>query len=226
MFTKQNKNNGFTLAEVLTTLMVIGIVAALTIPNLVNNYKKQTTVTKLKKAYSQLSQAVRKIPEVADCTQGDFECSKFLETGTGNITSKEKVELLAKAFNGSSAKEITPTGAAGNLCKYGFDTADGMGYCMIIPMLNMFAVDINGLENEPNEFNQDRFNFLIASSTKNGVEIGTVIPYGSKLHAQYNGNTNYYWNSDTCSLAECKKTTTTYSSVCSGQIIETGKFPY
>jgi len=47
----------FTLSEVLITLAVIGIVAALTIPNLINKYTEQQTVVGLKKFYSMLSQA-------------------------------------------------------------------------------------------------------------------------------------------------------------------------
>lgn len=46
---------GFTLAEVLITLAIIEIVAALTIPSVVQNYQKHQTVTKLKKVYSALS---------------------------------------------------------------------------------------------------------------------------------------------------------------------------
>ncbi len=46
---------GFTLAEVLITLAIIGVVAALTIPTIVKNYKDQQAVVKLKKAYSTLS---------------------------------------------------------------------------------------------------------------------------------------------------------------------------
>ena len=48
----------FTLAEVLITLGVIGIVAAMTMPSLIANYQKKQTVTQLKKAYSTLSQAL------------------------------------------------------------------------------------------------------------------------------------------------------------------------
>ncbi len=51
------KNRGFTLAEVLITLTIIGVVAALTIPTSVRNYQKQQTVVKLKKVYSILNQA-------------------------------------------------------------------------------------------------------------------------------------------------------------------------
>ena len=50
---------GFTLAEVLITLGIIGIVAALTIPSLVANYRKKVVVSKVKKAYSALQQAVK-----------------------------------------------------------------------------------------------------------------------------------------------------------------------
>jgi len=51
------KKHGFTLAEVLITLGIIGVVAALVMPSLMANYKKQETVTRLKKAYSALYQA-------------------------------------------------------------------------------------------------------------------------------------------------------------------------
>ncbi len=46
---------GFTLAEVLITLAIIGVVAALTIPAVVQNYRKTQTVTQLKKVYSALA---------------------------------------------------------------------------------------------------------------------------------------------------------------------------
>lgn len=46
---------GFTLAEVLITLGIIGVVAALTIPTLLSNYKAKETATKLAKAKSILT---------------------------------------------------------------------------------------------------------------------------------------------------------------------------
>ena len=52
-----NKSNAFTLAEVLVTLGVIGIVSTLTIPTLVQNYQKKSYVTQLHKVYSEISQA-------------------------------------------------------------------------------------------------------------------------------------------------------------------------
>jgi len=47
---------GFTLSEVLITLGVVGVVAAMTIPSLVNKYREKVTVTKLEKFYSSMSQ--------------------------------------------------------------------------------------------------------------------------------------------------------------------------
>lgn len=49
---------GFTLAEVLITLGIIGVVAAMTLPALTSKYKKQIVAARLKSAYSVLSQAL------------------------------------------------------------------------------------------------------------------------------------------------------------------------
>ena len=51
------KNIGFTLAEVLITLGILGVVAALTMPALIGNYKKQQSIQQVKKIYSVLGQA-------------------------------------------------------------------------------------------------------------------------------------------------------------------------
>lgn len=47
----------FTLAEVLITLAIIGVVAALTLPNLIANHQKKVLAGQAKHAYSLLSQA-------------------------------------------------------------------------------------------------------------------------------------------------------------------------
>ena len=51
--------SGFTLAEVLITLGIIGIVAALTLPTVMSNYKKKVVATKMKKFYTTMNQAVK-----------------------------------------------------------------------------------------------------------------------------------------------------------------------
>ena len=49
----------FTLAEVLITLGIIGIVAAITIPNLISNYKAKILRTQFLKTYSTLAQTIK-----------------------------------------------------------------------------------------------------------------------------------------------------------------------
>ena len=59
LFTKHNAfENAFTLAEVLITLAIIGVVAAMTMPTLINNTNGAQFKTAYKKALSVLSQAV------------------------------------------------------------------------------------------------------------------------------------------------------------------------
>ena len=53
------KRTAFTLAEVLITLGIIGIVASLTLPNIIYNYQKHVVETRLQKFYSTINQAVR-----------------------------------------------------------------------------------------------------------------------------------------------------------------------
>lgn len=53
------KIKGFTLAEVLITLGIIGVVAAMTIPTLITNYQKHQTETRLVKFYSMMNQTLR-----------------------------------------------------------------------------------------------------------------------------------------------------------------------
>lgn len=59
--TFKNQYFAFTLAEVLITLGIIGIVAALTIPSLINNTNQKELITKYKKAFSVLSNATKTI---------------------------------------------------------------------------------------------------------------------------------------------------------------------
>ncbi len=50
---------GFTLAEVLVTLGIIGVVSAMTIPTLVQNYQRKVYVTQLHKVYNEVMQAAK-----------------------------------------------------------------------------------------------------------------------------------------------------------------------
>jgi len=56
---KDGRKQAFTLAEVLITLGIIGVVAAMTLPTLIQKHQKKVTVTQLKKAYTELAQAIQ-----------------------------------------------------------------------------------------------------------------------------------------------------------------------
>jgi len=55
----RGKRVAFTLAEVLITLAIIGVVAAMTIPTLMTNFQKKVTAVKARKVYAELTQAVQ-----------------------------------------------------------------------------------------------------------------------------------------------------------------------
>ena len=53
----KKKNLGFTLAEVLIVIGIIGVVAALTLPNLNHATGDKERITKVKKIYSKIGRA-------------------------------------------------------------------------------------------------------------------------------------------------------------------------
>jgi prepilin-type N-terminal cleavage/methylation domain-containing protein len=55
------QNKGFTLAEVLITLLVIGVISSLVIPGLINDTQDQELRQKFRKDFAELSQAIRLI---------------------------------------------------------------------------------------------------------------------------------------------------------------------
>ena len=74
------KRKGFTLAEVLIALSIVGIIAALTIPNMVTSYKKSVFGSSLAVAVSNFETAMQGMiiklsVEVGDkVTKGDSIC--------------------------------------------------------------------------------------------------------------------------------------------------------
>ena len=53
------RKTAFTLAEVLITLGIIGVVAALTLPALINNYEKSVVETRMQKFYTNINAALK-----------------------------------------------------------------------------------------------------------------------------------------------------------------------
>ncbi|MBP7212593.1 type II secretion system protein [bacterium] len=159
----------FTLAEVLITLGIIGIVAAMTIPTLITRSQQNQVITHLQKFYSTLTNALNRstiengdmetwnIPE----TQNDVEqmitfvkqyLSPYLQ---GRICYyRTDGEICSKAMDNFKVNEpvfILADGSCFNILKGGGDSKSGW--------IHIFY-DINCAE-KPNVYNRDKFSFTL-----------------------------------------------------------------
>lgn len=72
-FLKYGQYFAFTLAEVLITITIIGIIAAITVPVIHNKYQKEIMLNQLKKTYSDMQQAISwSIAENGDISSWNF----------------------------------------------------------------------------------------------------------------------------------------------------------
>ena len=84
------KKTGFTLAEVLITLAIIGVVATLTLPALMTNTAEQQAKTALKKGINTLTEAVQMNQAIAG-----FDYSSLTVASTNDTESQSLYGLLA-----------------------------------------------------------------------------------------------------------------------------------
>ncbi len=120
MLQEFKKNIAFTLAEVLITLGVIGVIASMTIPTLINNTNENEFNAGLKKAYSTFSQAMLqlKVNGVAaylgSTTSGVLDISTQFRDDLCTVLScvQKDGEKTIFGFNGANYKWFkgAPTG--------------------------------------------------------------------------------------------------------------------
>jgi len=164
------KHGAFTLAEVLVTLGIIGVVAAMTMPTLIGNTKPKELEAQFKKAHSMLSQAVITVADEKGVglkkTFATFNGTNYANASeianaiynqmkvTGTCTYTDKV----KTYNKASDNPYVDLGTV----KPSKLLANGM--CMQVNvnghMINI-TVDINGAKKRPNALGQDIFYFYI-----------------------------------------------------------------
>lgn len=135
------KKNAFTLAETLVTLAIIGMVAAMTIPPLVNSYNKTVNQVKLRKVYAILAQiAQRAVAEYGDMTYLDFYDGSSDKVQEWYLTYfKPNLKVAKECFdesgcwpesvthlNGDSVSNSSARGIGGNIVT--FQTIDGILY--------------------------------------------------------------------------------------------------
>ena len=183
----------FTLAEVLITLGIIGVVSALTMPSLIQSYKEKVTVTKLEKAYSFLNQAYKRISDEYGEPQ-DWPGVEYAGNASASAASAHR-DLYAqyvscKKFKGQIYGTVDTTkkikALNGELYTYiyyfpSFTNNDGTvflfsslrncgGYVLSTGKLTACSmggdilVDINGYEKGPNQLGKDIFAFVTAQT--------------------------------------------------------------
>ncbi len=192
-FLTKNKKHGWTLAETLITLTIIGVIAALTLPNLTQKWKKQERISQLQVAYSILQNATKlAVAEHGAPSTWDFKREKDEELGltfqqntaktymekyfipyvkTSKVTAYSELKLK----NGSKYKVY---------CINSVRSCQGARYSILLENgilvhigspsdeIKHYMVDLNGL-NGPNMYGNDVFWFYIISPSNNIIPNNT-----------------------------------------------------
>ena len=178
----------FTLAEVLITLGVIGIVASLTLPSLIQKQQDKATVSRLEKIYSVLSQASLYARE----EHGDFEDWNIIDNYQASTREnfayfEPYLKILRKCDNKSGCWAEQTQSLSGQKARWSDNYKIGVDYISItlndgtnvvydfaVPSLNsvyglpsyvnksyiVFLVDVNG-NRRPNKWGRDIFAFIL-----------------------------------------------------------------
>lgn len=228
------KKVAFTLAEVLITLGIIGVVAALTMPNLIVKYQKMQYITALKKFVSVFEQATHQMMADTDCN--DLQCTGFFD---GDPTDEK--------YNNELEKNIKKYFKVIKVCKYGDKSCEKMAYALNgNPVAKRFDggftfitvdgilvnisppficrgsskllkcgfnvdIDVNGIK-KPDIIGRDIHYFRLAQN-------GVLYPFKSKEFSLYYESDSYYWKlNDNCinlpSMGD--------SDSCTAKLIENG----
>lgn len=176
----------FTLAEVLVTLGIIGVVAAMTLPAIIDNSRNKQLETAFKKSYSVLLQAldmynaqegVKLTPQ--NCKGRDFKPSLMkyiLTTKDCGFSMNGAAERGCLPNTGGSYKNFVGTKAigTGSIDDGQFVINDGSLILLESGSGELWiTVDVNGYNKSPNRWGFDLFTFQINNE-------GTLLPMGAK----------------------------------------------
>lgn len=96
----QNKTVGFTLAEVLITLGIIGIVAAMTLPAVINRTQSKELETQFKKVYSELNQIAQLFKNEKGISLSEWAADNNV-FGSSQGNASKFVPLIMQYYNGN-----------------------------------------------------------------------------------------------------------------------------
>ena len=169
----------FTLAEVLITLGIIGIVAAMTIPTLIANYKDKALESQFKKSYSLFSQVLTGI-------QGDFgyiPSCYYIEGGANSPSKKSECSEFQERFlNKLKISRICDGDAFEKGC---------------IPEYNGVDTALKDKHKDDEDYDEDYWQDYANANCYGYTK--TVILNNKKVYALADGTILFFW-SDTVSL--------------------------
>lgn len=194
---------GFTIAEVLITIGIIGIVAAMTVPTLIKNTQKQEIITAYKEAFSQINQATMAITS----DNGGTLAGLFTDATTLINLYSQKLKVIKTCFpDGGGTTCGFPTEIPSSVFNSTFTLANGVivgvgkidtncdtNYWGLANfgqnLCTEFVLNVNG-EKKPNKRGEDIF--WIGINPK-----GQAIPAGSSgmINAGYQCPGGVYCNS-------------------------------
>ena len=163
---------GFTLAEVLITIGIIGVVAAMTLPALIQNYQDKQFKTAYKKAYADANAAFKfmianddyVIPQRKDHAGSNFVSNDVNGFGNNLKTLSKYFKVTKTCYNKNAGECFVLDGECGRgngkggclVDSYAFIDSSGRQWYMYGNNERTFIVDTNG-NKKPNELGKDRF---------------------------------------------------------------------
>lgn len=149
------KKTAFTLAEVLVTIGIIGIVSAITMPTLISNHQNKVFATSIQKIYSDINQAITRL-------MSDKQTENLLEAG---LRGQSEVDSFVEKYfkiNGKTGNEyiaVTKTDDTklelGNNTLYNLAGGGNIAFISDNGLIHVF-VDTNAGQ-KPNTIGRDIF---------------------------------------------------------------------
>ena len=204
----------FTLAEVLITLGIIGVVAAMTMPALIANYEKKQAATRLKQTYSQLQQAIAfSVLENGEIRDWNWPQENWFDTYIAKYLKLSREKTTFKLLDNENPdqvdyipyKQISGEQERGlAILREGFSGSKSYillnGVELIVTKdsdtrVGEILVDINSSAKRPNQFGKDAF-FLVMYKDY-GLQFFGMKPDGECTYIG-NRDRNYFMSSDSC----------------------------
>ncbi len=168
---KQSKRKGFTLAEVLITLAVIGVVAALAIPALLNNIGNAQFQSAVRKSSATLNQAL----QLRSARTGD---DVRAVTDSAGLMAFFESELSVIQRDAATNTIFTADGMSYTFTRSGTCEASGAAADVSATAPCRVVIDVNGtggpnLDSDAQGDFFDQYNFVITANS--------VVPRGNSF---------------------------------------------